>query len=179
MSKVFFDSYAKYAIEAGNAYGLNPIAILAVAALESAYGKSKLAVAYKNHFGLKVSTFRPAAGGWDGVTKGTLSLEGNYYRAYQSVQQSYNDFGYLISKSSLYTRVKSSSFSSSDFSREIAYSPYHTSNRETYRINILSLMKEFSGYELPTGSVAIVGGVSSIIIILVGIYIYYKYGSKG
>lgn len=174
MSKVFFDSYAKYAIEAGNAYGLNPLAILAVASLESGNSSSPLAVKYRNYFGLKVSTFRPASGGWDGVTKGSLSPEGNHYRAYQNTQQSFNDFGYLISKSSLYTKVKASSFSAENFAREIAYSSYHTSNRETYRINILSKIKEFSGYGLPTHGATIVGGVSGIVAILAVVYFYYK-----
>lgn len=179
MSKAFFDTYAKYAIEAGNAYGLNPLAILAVASLESANGGSKLAVNYRNHFGLKVSSFKPTSGGWDGVTKGSLSPEGNYYRAYQNIQQSFNDFGYLISKSSLYAKVKAASFNAESFAREIAYSLYHTSSRETYRINILSKMKEFEGYGLPTQATTIAGGVTGIIGILAAIYAYYKYGNKG
>lgn len=164
MSKTYFDNHYQYAKIASQKFGINPIAILAVGALESGKGASNLARSYRNHFGLKVSTFYPKDGsGWDGRSRGSLSPEGNYYRAYQSVQQSYNDFAFLISASGYYKTAKANSYSASGFAQAIAYSPYHTSNRETYRRNVLALMNEYGNYGIPASTNTIIAGSTLIV----------------
>lgn len=172
MSKAFFDTHYQFAKVSGAKFGLNPIAILAVASLESAKANSNLARNYRNYFGLKVSSFYPKDGsGWDGKTRATLSPEGNYYRAYQTPQQSFNDFAFLLSASGYYKTVKISSYNATAFAQAIAYSPYHTSNRETYRRNVLALMNEYGNYGVPATTTTLIAG-SGLIIVLIVLYLF-------
>lgn len=99
----FINNYLPYAIEAGKRYGINPIACLAQAAVESAWGEKAPG---NNFFGIKANA------SWQGKTQEFLTTEedknGNRtqhvlkFRAYDSVKESFMDYGKLISSLSRY-----------------------------------------------------------------------------
>ena len=55
--QAFVDKYGKYAVAAGNKFGILPELILAVSGYETAWGTSYSSQFDKNFFGLSASTF--------------------------------------------------------------------------------------------------------------------------
>lgn len=102
----FINNYLPYAIAAGKRYGINPIACLAQAAVETGWGEK---VKGNNFFGIKANA------SWQGKTQEFLTTEEDAYgnrtqqvlkfRAYDSVKESFMDYGKLISSLSRYSQA--------------------------------------------------------------------------
>lgn len=102
----FINNYLPYAIEAGKRYGINPIACLAQAAVETGWGEKAPG---NNFFGIKANS------SWQGKTQEFLTTEedadGNKtqqvlkFRAYDSIKESFMDYGKLISSLSRYSQA--------------------------------------------------------------------------
>ena len=100
----FINNYLPYAIEAGKRYGINPIACLAQAAVETGWGEKAPG---NNFFGIKANA------SWQGKTQEFLTTEEDAYgnrtqqvlkfRAYDSIKESFMDYGKLISSLSRYS----------------------------------------------------------------------------
>lgn len=134
----FVDTYYPLAKKAGDAFGLNPEAILAQAAIESGWGSSYGARVRKNFFGIT------AAGSPNTYWDGTYSVSKNQYqlkfRVYKTAQDSFYDFARLIT--SKYKAASAVSSDTTQYAKAIAYSPYisenNGDNREGYRKGIIS-----------------------------------------
>ena len=100
----FINNYLPYAIEAGKRYGINPIACLAQAAVETGWGEKAPG---NNFFGIKANA------SWTGLMQEFLTTEEDAYgnktqqvlkfRAYTSIKESFMDYGKLISSLSRYS----------------------------------------------------------------------------
>lgn len=89
--------------------GIPEPVILAIAGLESNWGKSELAINANNHFGIKTKVE------WQGLSycKTTLEYEGWFahhtvqcFRRYPYIRESYQDFGNFILTRENYAQVK-------------------------------------------------------------------------
>jgi flagellum-specific peptidoglycan hydrolase FlgJ len=134
----FVTTYYPIAVEAGKRFGMNPMVILAQAAVESAWGTSYGARQRKNFFGIT------AAGSPNEFWDGSFSVGQNQYalkfRNYRTAQDSFMDFARLIS--SKYKDAHRQSNAPEAYAKAIAYSPYiaekNGDNREGYRKAVLS-----------------------------------------
>lgn len=116
----------------GKEFNINPIIILAQAALESGWGTSNLARNYNNFFG--VTAYGKPNQYWNGgriVSKSS----GLPFRSYKSPADGFRDFARLIN--SYYKEAAKNSFSISEYARLIANSPYinekNGDNRAKYK----------------------------------------------
>lgn len=85
----FIRIYLSDASEAGGKYQINPIVILAQAAIESGWGESVLAKEHNNLFG--ITGYGPKNEYWHGG-KVELSEGGLCFRKYRSTRESIFDF---------------------------------------------------------------------------------------
>jgi flagellar protein FlgJ len=139
----FVNAYYGVASAAGKRFSINPEVILAQAALESGWGSSYGARVRKNYFGI-------TAGGspnefWDGSY--SVSTSSNLkFRVYRTEQDSFMDFGRLIS--TYYRPAWAVSQDSTQYAQAIAYSPYISENngdsREGYRLGIISASRSIA-----------------------------------
>jgi flagellar protein FlgJ len=130
VQKYFFD-----ALDAYNKYGINPLAILAQGALESAYGESTNVKLANNLYGIT------AAGNtneyWSGAYR--TASTGLKFRVYKSTRDSTMDFARLIS--SKYTSAASVSNDINAYAHAIAQSPYISESNGDNRANYESGIK--------------------------------------
>ncbi len=131
----FVHTYYPQAEIAAKQFGLNPLVIMAQAALESGWGTSYMAKNIFNFFGI-------TAGGnpntfWDGQSY-TSKSSGLKFRKYKNAADGFADHARLIS-----SKYKSSAALSNDvnaYAKSISLSPYiseaNGDNREHYRIGI-------------------------------------------
>lgn len=97
--QAYFDKYKELAITEMHKYGIPASITLAQGALESGAGKSKLAVLGNNHFGIKCH-------GWQGRSIAhDDDFEGECFRAYDSVFESYEDHSLFLAKRSHYSAL--------------------------------------------------------------------------
>ena len=95
----YFDTYKDLAIEQMQRYNIPASITLAQGVLESAAGRSELAVKGKNHFGIKCN-------GWTGRrTYHDDDERGECFRAYNNVVESYEDHSVFLSTSKRYSRL--------------------------------------------------------------------------
>ena len=134
----FVETYYPLAVVAGARFGMNPLVILAQAAVESGWGTSYGARERKNFFGIT------AAGSPNEFWDGSYSVGQNQYalkfRTYRTALDSFMDFARLIS--SRYGDAHRQSYAPEAYAQAIAYSPYiaeqNGDNREGYRTAVLS-----------------------------------------
>lgn len=149
----FVKEYLPAALSAGAAFNMNPLAILAQAALESGWGMSDLARESRNFFGLTAYGCSNAYwhGGKTVVKTSAYSLD---FRRYDTAENSFLDFTRLIRD--CYRRAWQVSNSPEAYAKEIAYSPYISSlngdNRETYRRSIIQIARTIEAI------IALIGG---------------------
>jgi flagellar protein FlgJ len=126
---------------AGEAFELNPVVILAQAAIESGWGQSVLSSVYHNYFGLTAYGRYNDYWTGSGVVLGVHKLT---FRVYKEPLQSFMDYARLIS--SQYKQAARMSFQPAAFAKEIAYSPYisevNGDDREAYRRMLVSISKQ-------------------------------------
>ncbi|MBC8600474.1 glucosaminidase domain-containing protein [Parabacteroides acidifaciens] len=130
------------ALSAGAAFNMNPLVILAQAALESGWGMSDLARESRNFFGLTAYGCSNAYwhGGKTVLKTSAYSLD---FRRYDTRENSFLDFARLIRD--CYRRAWQVSNDPEAYAKEIAYSPYiseqNGDNRETYRHSIIQIAR--------------------------------------
>lgn len=143
----FIEHCLPLATKAGQRYKLHPLVILAQAALESGWGKSRLATACHNYFG--ITGYGKPNAHWDGCRTdfATASQPGSlHFRIYRTDEESFLDFGRLISNT--YPMAAAMSAHPEAYAKEIAYSRYITEtngdDREAYRHSLSSLCRTIS-----------------------------------
>lgn len=142
------------ALSAGAAFKMNPLVILAQAAMESGWGMSNLARDSRNYFGLIAYGCSNAYwhGGKTTVKTSSYSLD---FRRYDTRENSFLDFARLIRAN--YRSAWQVCNDPVAYAKEIAYSPYiselNGDDRETYRQSIVQISETIRAI------VALIGGV--------------------
>ncbi|WP_455640344.1 glucosaminidase domain-containing protein [Parabacteroides sp.] len=141
----FIKQFLPAAQVAGKHFKLNPVVILAQAAIESGWGESVLAKVYHNYFGL--TGYGQPTLYWKGA-KTLKTEEGGIshlqFRIYESAEQSFFDFARVIR--TVYQTAADVSNYPVAYAKEIAYSRYicetNGDNREAYQ----QMLKSISQY---------------------------------
>ena len=135
MKQAYISTHLADAQSAGDRFHLNPIILLAQAALESGWGTSRLAREANNHFGIT---------GYGGRVTARYKRGELLFRRYDSARNSYLDFARLLVCS--YPQAAAMSRFPADYAKAIAYSPYiselNGDNRERYRETLVQLCRE-------------------------------------
>ena len=140
---VFIREYAPLAGEAGRAFRIDPVVILAQAAIETGWGESTLCREYHNFFGITAYGLPNVwwTGRWTELSPRSLR-----FRIYPDDKCSFMDYCRLLR--SAYPRAADMSANPTAFAKEIAYSPYisevNGDNREAYRKLIVQLCRKIS-----------------------------------
>ena len=128
----FVNKFYPAAKAAGAEFNINPVVILAQAAIESGWGESKLS-SYNNFFG--ITAYGRINNYWHGG-KIQLVENGLPFRRYDTMENSFMDYCRLIRSS--YRTSADLSFHPAAFAKSIAYSKYisevNGDNRASYQI---------------------------------------------
>ena len=128
----FVNKFYPAAKAAGAEFNINPVVILAQAAIESGWGESKLS-SYNNFFG--ITAYGRINNYWHGG-KIQLAENGLPFRRYDTMENSFMDYCRLIRGS--YRTSADLSFHPAAFAKSIAYSKYisevNGDNRASYQI---------------------------------------------
>ncbi|OCW95483.1 glucosaminidase [Macellibacteroides sp. HH-ZS] len=128
----FVNKFYPAAKAAGAEFNINPVVILAQAAIESGWGESKLS-SYNNFFG--ITAYGRINNYWHGG-KIQLADNGLPFRRYDTMENSFMDYCRLIRSS--YRTSADLSFYPAAFAKSIAYSKYisevNGDNRASYQI---------------------------------------------
>lgn len=116
----FVRTFAKAAVTAGKAVGLNALVILSQAAHEGQWGTSFSVRTRRNHFGMVAAGSKNAY--WDGRSKTQSTVSGLWFRVYPSHEASFGDFASLISRK--YQAAFACASRPADYAKAIAASPY-------------------------------------------------------
>lgn len=141
--------YNGIAEKVGKVFGINPIVILAQAAIESGWGTSALATQNNNFFG--VTAYGAKNKYWTGAQRISKS-SGLPFRSYSSAENGFSDFARLISTK--YAAAAKASQSVTEYARIISGSPYinekNGDNRAKYKeliirnaVAIITILKKF------------------------------------
>lgn len=145
----YVKAYYGIAEKVGKEFGINPVVILAQAAIESGWGTSLLAKQYHNFFG--VTAYGQTNPYWTGG-KYVSKSSGLPFRTYKDAADGFRDFARLIS--TRYTQAAKASSSVTDYARLISSSPYinekNGDNRAKYKeliirnaVAIMMIAKKF------------------------------------
>ena len=128
----FVNKFYPAAKAAGAEFNINPVVMLAQAAIESGWGESKLS-SYNNFFG--ITAYGRINSYWHGG-KIQLAEGGLSFRRYDTMENSFMDYCRLIRGS--YRTSADLSFHPAAFAKSIAYSKYisevNGDNRASYQI---------------------------------------------
>ena len=128
----FVNKFYPAAKAAGAEFNINPVVVLAQAAIESGWGESKLS-SYNNFFG--ITAYGRINNYWHGG-KIQLADNGLPFRRYDTMENSFMDYCRLIRGS--YRTSADLSFHPAAFAKSIAYSKYisevNGDNRASYQI---------------------------------------------
>jgi flagellar protein FlgJ len=128
----FVNKFYPAAKAAGAEFNINPVVVLAQAAIESGWGESKLS-SYNNFFG--ITAYGRINNYWHGG-KIQLADGGLTFRRYDTMENSFMDYCRLIRGS--YRTSADLSFHPAAFAKSIAYSKYisevNGDNRASYQI---------------------------------------------
>ena len=128
----FVNKFYPAAKAAGAEFNINPVVVLAQAAIESGWGESKLS-SYNNFFG--ITAYGRINKYWHGG-KIQLAENGLTFRRYDTMENSFMDYCRLIRGS--YRTSADLSFHPAAFAKSIAYSKYisevNGDNRASYQI---------------------------------------------
>jgi len=140
----FIHNFLPLAKPAGETFELNPMVILAQAAIESAWGQSLLSTEHNNYFG--ITGYGKPNAYWMGtsVELGRHSLK---FRTYTEPCLSFLDYARLIRKG--YRKAAVLSYCPEAFAKTIAYSPYineaNGDDREAYRRMLVAIYRQLAG----------------------------------
>ena len=128
----FVNKFYPAAKAAGAEFNINPVVVLAQAAIESGWGESKLS-SYNNFFG--ITAYGRINNYWHGG-KIQLAENGLTFSRYDTMENSFMDYCRLIRGS--YRTSADLSFHPAAFAKSIAYSKYisevNGDNRASYQI---------------------------------------------
>ena len=128
----FVNKFYPAAKAAGAEFNINPVVVLAQAAIESGWSESKLS-SYNNFFG--ITAYGRINNYWHGG-KIQLAENGLTFRRYDTMENSFMDYCRLIRGS--YRTSADLSFHPAAFAKSIAYSKYisevNGDNRASYQI---------------------------------------------
>ena len=146
----FVNKFYPAAKAAGAEFNINPVVILAQAAIESGWGESKLS-SYNNFFG--ITAYGRINNYWHGG-KIQLADNGLPFRRYDTMENSFMDYCRLIRGS--YRTSADLSFHPAAFAKSIAYSKYisevNGDNRQNYKrmlIRISADMERLIALQFP------------------------------
>lgn len=140
MTKVeFIKRFLPEAEVAERRYRINPVVMLAQAAIESGWGESKLAKVHHNLFG--ITGYGAKNEYWHGC-RVELSEGGLAFRKYADTQSSFLDYARLLS--TVYPRAASLSYHPVSFAREMAYSGYISEVNGDNRVTYCRLLERIS-----------------------------------
>lgn len=141
--KDFITKYLPLAQKAGEAFRINPVVILAQAAIETGWGQSDLCLRYHNFFG--ITAYGKKNVWWTG-TSAQLSADSLSFRTYPAPLHSFMDYGRLIRHA--YTDAADVSYKPAAFALKIGYSKYisevNGDNREAYRRMLVSISQSIT-----------------------------------
>lgn len=136
----FITQYLPQAQKAGEAFRINPVVILAQAAIETGWGQSELCLHHYNFFG--ITAYGRKNVWWTG-TSTQLSATSLSFRTYPDPLHSFMDYARLIRHA--YTDAADASYRPAAFALKISYSKYisevNGDNREAYRQMLVSICK--------------------------------------
>ena len=142
----FVEKLMPLAKEIGAAAGLNPVAIVAQAALETGWGRHT--PGGSNLFGIK------AGGSWKGSSvsalspeerNGKMSVERSSFRAYSGIRESMLDYADLITGNSRYARAAGAG-SVDEYFEELQKAGYATDSRYAEKLKGIVRSAAFEGY---------------------------------
>jgi flagellum-specific peptidoglycan hydrolase FlgJ len=136
----YVKKYLKLAEKVGMEFGMNPITILAQAAIESGWGTSKLAKENNNFFGF--TAYGKTNQYWTGAKRVSTS-SGLPFRSYTNPENGFRDFARLIKEK--YSPAFKASNDVAKYATLISHSPYinekNGDNRAKYNQLIIANAK--------------------------------------
>lgn len=143
--KEFIQQFLPAAQAAGEHFKLNPVVILAQAAIESGWGESVLCKVYHNYFG--ITGYGKSNIYWNGNKTEPGEKSHLQFRIYPTPQQSFFDFARLITTA--YPFAAAMSFHPEAYAKEISYSHYisemNGDNRADYQKMLVNISKYITG----------------------------------
>lgn len=141
----FVSKYWRFAKLVQKTYGINPVIVLAQAALETGWGTSNLALNHNNFFGLTVGGANAKTPHWGGkvhVSRTNLKIR---FRSYDSVEAGFLDFGYFIQKFRSYAEVRKHVGNIEKYAEAVARSRYISeSNGDDRALYQRTLVRNFN-----------------------------------
>ena len=138
--KDFITKYLPLAQKAGEAFRINPVVILAQAAIETGWGQSDLCLRYHNFFG--ITAYGKKNVWWTG-TSVQLSTNSLSFRTYPDPLHSFMDYARLIRHA--YTDAADVSYQPATFALKIGYSKYisevNGDNRAAYQRMLVAVSR--------------------------------------
>lgn len=144
----FVDKLMPYAVKATKDVGMNPLVLVAQAALETGWGKH--VPSNNNYYGIK------AGSSWEGETMDLSSAEFegdgfvdrvSSFRAYPSVLESMKDYVKLITTSNRYAKASQLSFDPKEYFKEIQNAGYATDPNYADKLINISQKIAFMAYK--------------------------------
>ena len=137
----FFQLMSPYAKRIARDYNLFPSVILAQAALESSYGRSKLSKEYNNYFGIKGTEDNGVSLDTEEIENGTRVKIKDYFRTYNNVKESFTDYGKLIGTKERYKDVREAT-SKEDYANNLYKTGYSTNPQ--YGPLLLQIVEQYN-----------------------------------
>lgn len=145
----FIQKFLPAAQTAGEHFKLNPVIILAQAAIESGWGESTLCKVYHNYFG--ITGYGKSNIYWSGSKTEPGEESHLQFRIYTMLEQSFFDFARLITTA--YPFAAAMSFHPEAYAKEISYSRYisevNGDNRADYQKMLISISRYIIGILKP------------------------------
>lgn len=145
----FIQKFLPAAQAAGEHFKLNPVIILAQAAIESGWGESTLCKVYHNYFG--ITGYGKSNIYWSGCKTEPGEESHLQFRIYTMPEQSFLDFARLITTA--YPFAAAMSFHPEAYAKEISYSRYisevNGDNRADYQKMLISISRYIIGILKP------------------------------
>lgn len=145
----FIQKFLPAAQTAGEHFKLNPVIILAQAAIESGWGESTLCKVYHNYFG--ITGYGKSNIYWSGSKTEPGEESHLQFRIYTMPEQSFFNFARLITTA--YPFAAAMSFHPEAYAKEISYSRYisevNGDNRADYQKMLISISRYIIGILKP------------------------------
>lgn len=143
----FLSSLLPLARKAGEAFRINPVVILAQAAIESGWGQSDLSTLHCNYFGITAYGKKNVWWKGEGIKLGSHSLR---FRVYDTPGDSFMDYARLIRHA--YPGAADVSNDPQAFARKISCSKFisevNGDNREAYRLLLVKISRQIKKHFL-------------------------------
>lgn len=144
----FVEKMMPYAVKAVEGVGMNPLVLVAQAALETGWGKH--VPSGNNYYGIK------AGKSWNGMTQdldspefenGSMVTRNSRFRAYPSVLESMKDYVSLITGNERYSKAAGKSFDPDSYFDEIQNAGYATDPQYSAKLKNITRQIAFMAYK--------------------------------